>query len=665
MILAVSPAEAQFTQEFNPWPVIVDGDTLAVPFWGGLNNPKPSLVDINGDGLVDLMIGEARGKIGYIRNTGTPTEAIWTGVTGRFAGLDVGSWHRFCDIDADGDLDLFCDARNGQTAFYRNETVGANIVFTLVDETFGGFLTGFNNTGDFADLDGDNDLDFFFGDISGRLVQWRNDGDSANPAFVFGSDFYDSVFAFPGSKTPANPNHGFSTLIFADIDGDTDLDMFYGDINNANIYHYANLGSPSVSDLTKLTESFLPATTFGFNHSAFADLDNDSDLDMVVGAANGDNIDNLLLLRNFGSPVFANFVIEELNMLPNIDVGSESSPAFGDLDNDGDLDMLLGGSDGRLRYFENIGTPTAPVFEQVSDFYKGIDVGVSSAPWLVDWDDDFDLDLLLGAGAGHIEYWENVGDASNFDPVLADAQLAGINIDFQAIPRTVDWNEDGLLDLVVGEWDFNGFANVLLYQNLGPASAPVLTMVTSTLLPRGSRPLTIPALVDWDCDGRTDLILGSSGFGLKFYRNAAAPKQFPDSLTLILQSDSLPGSDDGYGLVLSLADIDQDGDMDLFIGEEDGGVNFHRRDGVACVCPRHGDANGDGDMNVFDVVEAVLVAFRSGLPYADSDCCPHVSRVDNNCDCVVNVLDVVTIVATAFRSGPPPCNPCDSGNQCF
>ncbi|MCP4251167.1 MAG: hypothetical protein GY778_29365, partial [bacterium] len=163
--------------------------------------------------------------------------------------------------------------------------------------------------------------------------------------------------------------------------------------------------------------------------------------------------------------------------------------------------------------------------------------------------------------------------------MLVSAQLGGIKVDRLATPRAVDWNSDGLRDLVVGEWDFNGRANVRLYRNAGPAEDPTLVLESLGLLPDAFRDFTLPQIVDWDADGRDDLTVGGRFFGLSWYRNTAATDAFPDSLTLVAQPDSLPGSDDGYRLALALADIDSDGDRDLFIGEEDGGVNFYRHDG--------------------------------------------------------------------------------------
>jgi hypothetical protein len=657
-VLTANSALAQYTKEWNPWPVLIDGDTVVTPFLGGINSPKPSLVDFDGDGLTDLMLGESRGKIVYFENIGSASVPQWAPVQERLGGIDIGTWHTFCDIDADGDLDLFGDAKNGQVAFYRNETVGSNISFVLVDETFGDFLTGFNNTCEFADIDDDGDFDFFWGSGSGALSFWRNDGDSANSSFAFIDDFYDSILAFPGAFA-ASAQHGFSSIEFVDVDLDFDLDLFYGDIFNSNMYYFENLGTPSLSDLTKLSEDYLPAPTFGFNHPTFADLDNDADIDMIVGAAQQD-FDNLLFYRRSGST----YAVEDSNVIQTFDLGSYAVPALGDLDGDDDLDMLVGGVNGRLIYFENVGTATAPSFVQMSDFYKGIDVGLSAAPALTDWDCDGDLDLLIGTDAGRIQFWRNEGSPTNFDPVMVTSQLAGIKVDQLATPRPVDLNGDNLRDLVVGEWDFNGKANVQLYQNNGNSPDPVLSLVTTALLPRTARDFTLPQVYDWDGDGKKDLIVGGRFFGYQLFRNTAPMGQFPDSLTFAAQPDSLPGYDDGYRLAIAFADIDGDDDLDVFVGEEEGGVNFHRRDGVGtpCLCAFPCDFDGDSFNTALDLGSLIDILF-AGIPDLQDPECP-IPRGDFDCDGFSTALDLGELIDHLFAGSPGPCNPCLTGTGC-
>ncbi len=330
-----------------------------------------------------------------------------------------------------------------------------------------------------------------------------------------------------------------------------------------------------------VTQDFLLIPTSGFNHPVFADLDGDFDRDMILGVAQAADLDNLRFLRNENGL----FSEETQNLISQIDVGTSSMPALGDLNDDGDIDMLVGGSSGQLKHYDNIGSAAAPSFNKVSDIFGGIDVGSYSAPALVDWDNDNDLDLLIGNSLGRIEYWRNDGSASNFVPTLVTNQLPAIiadtlrpiKVDNLAVPCPVDLNGDGLTDLVLGEWDFNGLANVLLYENTGMLGNPILTLVYNRLIKREVRDFTIPVVYDWDGDGRKDLIIGGRDAGLTLFENTAPAGQFPDSLTLVKSAEIIPGADAGHYLAPVFWDIDNDGDDDVFVGEESGGINFYRR----------------------------------------------------------------------------------------
>ncbi len=645
---------AQYTQEFAPFPVIVDGDTLAIPFLGGLNSPKPSLHDFDGDGLVDLFIGEDTGKLNYLRNTGTAMVPDWQVMTDRFAGLNIGKWHLLADIDGDGDLDLFCDNLSNGVIYYRNESVGPTITFVEIDTAYAGFATGVNNTPAFADIDGDADLDFFIGDTNGRLVFYRNDGDSVNASFSLISSAYDSILAFPGGGSglgkPAEPHHGFSAIYFSDIDNDNDLDLFWGDLFNTNLYYFQNDGSAATSDLGYVSETYLPIETFGHNHVPMADIDADGDFDMILGAANGQNINNLRLLRNTGNATAATFVEETQNLIDQLDFGRSTFPAVADMDGDSDYDLLVGAGDGTIKYFENIGTRTDPVFELVSDMFGGIDVGLTAIPAVVDWDSDGDPDLLIGTELGRIEYWRNDGDACAFVGIQETNQLAGIKTDQLAVPAPVDLNGDGLLDLVVGEWDFNSKANILLYENTGSAGSPTLTLVTNKLIKIEQRDFTIPTAIDWDNDGDYDLLVGKRDVSATWFRNDAGASSFPDSTTLLEQPDIIPGGDVGARPALSFADIDSDGDLDIFAGEEYGGVNFLRHDGGTPYVA--GDSDGSSAISIGDAVFLINYIFGGGPAPS-----PLLSG-DADCSGSISIGDAVFLINYIFGGGPPPCGSC-------
>ena len=100
------------------------------------------------------------------------------------------------------------------------------------------------------------------------------------------------------------------------------------------------------------------------------------------------------------------------NPLDGIEVDYNSAPTFADLDNDGDLDLVVGEWYGALHYYENTGTRSQPNFTErtgAANPLDGIDVDYASAPVFADLDRDGDLDLILGEREGHLYYYENTG----------------------------------------------------------------------------------------------------------------------------------------------------------------------------------------------------------------------------------------------------------------
>ena len=135
---------------------------------------------------------------------------------------------------------------------------------------------------------------------------------------------------------------------------------------------------------------------------------------MLIGTFDG----KISLYRNIGTKFNPSFSFEGLltDILTNtIDVGTSSVPLLFDNDNDGDLDLTIGSFNGRLSYYQNIGSGIVPSFNLDPNYYIGIDVGDNSTPFLTDFDNDGDYDLFSGSRSGNIFYYRN--DASNLLPV--------------------------------------------------------------------------------------------------------------------------------------------------------------------------------------------------------------------------------------------------------
>ena len=245
----------------------------------------------------------------------------------------------------------------------------------------------------------------------------------------------------------------FTRVAFGDLDGDGDLDLVAG--NRDGVFHYfENTGTASAPTFTKRSGGNNPTDGIAlvrYSIPELADLDGDSDLDLITGNRDGD----LAYFENTGTasaPVFTQRT-GSANPLPRINEGSYTSVALADLDDDGDLDLITGNSEGDLTYFENSGSASSPGFTKRSGSaspVNGLSNDTTEAPELVDLDNDGDFDLVVWGWYGVITYFENTGSSTApvFTERTGDDMPLGLIAGSYAPPALADLDNDGDLDMV-------------------------------------------------------------------------------------------------------------------------------------------------------------------------------------------------------------------------
>lgn len=250
---------------------------------------------------------------------------------------------------------------------------------------------------------------------------------------------------------------------------------------------------------------------------AAADLDNDGDIDFIIGEASPAG-NNLRYFENTGSAASPAFTqITTNSPIGNISGYYFAMPSLVDIDNDGDEDLFITEYYGAINFYENIGTPTAPNFSQTPQTAFGINTAALGVIFVdiefADIDNDGDFDMFAGGYYNDLYYYENTGTATNAAFATPVQNPFGINIAYSdyGFPALTDVDSDGDLDLFIGVY----YGDMQYYENTGTATQAVFG--SSTINPFGlalnapSNYLADPIFVDIDNDGDQDLFAGSYG----------------------------------------------------------------------------------------------------------------------------------------------------------
>lgn len=377
------------------------------------------------------------------------------------------------------------------------------------------------------DIDDDGDQDILLGDVSNPQISFLRNGGTSTYAIM---DMQDD--SFPVYDTPLNLDvYGCGFHLDVDNDGIKDILFSPNAPNTSENFHssiyYRNTDSNTDVAVTFVQSGFLQDSMIDVGegtYPVFFDYDTDGDQDLFIGnygyyQTAGPYQSQIALLKNTGSSTAPSYTLitrDFANIHANVPSIIGMALTFGDLDNDGDKDIIIGDFTGRLNYFEKQPGP-ADNFVFVSSFYQSIDIGNYAAPQLIDVDRDTKLDLLIGEQSGTINYYHNDGtvNAPVFNLVTTFLGSVLVNQIGYTTGFSTPYMYDDSGDYILLVGSERGWIN--RYDNIDGNLTGAFTRSDSMYISIYEGGKVVPAVADANNDGLYDVVIGNYAGGLSLF----------------------------------------------------------------------------------------------------------------------------------------------------
>lgn len=611
--------------------VTQNGSELQFPWVGGLNSIQISKIDLNNDAHEDLFVFDRTGNkiLTFVWNA---TENQWDYAPEyeeQFPKLQY--WVLLRDYNCDGKKDIFSYVSGG-IGVWKNISTNGELEFEYVSDPyvfsslFGGTVANLYvskvDIPDINDIDGDGDLDVLTFSILGDRLEYHQ---NMSVELGYGCDSlkYQAAnlcwghFLETGVSTntcilfdtcntnvpnPKGLKHAGSTVLSLDLNNDGVKDILLGDVSFNNIVALyndnkgVNMNTSMISQDTAFPNGTLPVDIYNFPASFNEDLDNDGVKDLVFSPNNGngtENYNSVWFYKNYGTnldPIF-NHIQKDWLQDEMIEVGRNAYPVLFDYNKDGLLDLFIGNFGyfgtsfnnnylSKISLYENTGTTTEPHFTFVTDDFANISsLGFPQGiiPTFGDIDGDGDIDMIIGDYFGKLHVFTNSSNSltsmnlSLTTTNLTDDNGNTIDVGYAAKPILYDIDKDGKLDLIIGEE--NG--NLNYYQNVGTSSFPNFRLQSETFggIDVSEWWTTVgnstPFLFENDVN-ETQLMVGSQNGNIIHFTNING--NLGGNFT---QWDTLARNvHAGTNASPTFGDLNNDGIIDLIVGNERGGVSI-------------------------------------------------------------------------------------------